>query len=87
MKFSFYPDPRKNRARAGGPEFSWRRFFIALAAVLIGNAIYLLLLPVLPQKARHAPFRPDWGLVLDFWICLVVFNLLLLIFKKNSHKL
>lgn len=83
MKFFSHPDPRKNSARAGGTGFSWRRFFIALAAVMIGNAIYLLLLPVLPQKARHDPFRADWGLLLDFWICLVVFNLLLLIFKSK----
>jgi Zn-dependent protease len=63
-------------------KFSWRRFLIALAAVVIGNAIYLLLMPFLPAKAKHAPFRPDWGLVLDFWICLVIFNLLLLFFRK-----
>lgn len=63
-------------------KFSWRRFFIALAAVLLGNAIYLLLLPVLPERARHDPFRMDWGLVLDFWICVVVFNLLLMVKKQ-----
>lgn len=63
-------------------KFSWRRFFIALAAVVIGNAIYLLLMPLLPPKAKHTPFRPDWGLVLDFWIWLVIFNLLLLFVRK-----
>jgi len=63
-------------------KFSSRRFFIALAAVVMGNAIYLLLMPRLPEKARHAAFHLDWGLVLDFWICLVVFNLLLLVIRK-----
>lgn len=65
-------------------KFSWRRFFIALAAVVLGNAVYLLLMPYLPEKAQHDPFRLDWGLVLDFWICLVVFNLLLLMVKKRK---
>jgi hypothetical protein len=65
-------------------KFNWRRFFIALAAVVIGNAIYFALTPVLPQNARHAAFKLDWGLVLDFWICVVVFNLLLMIFKAKS---
>ncbi|HKD14284.1 MAG TPA: hypothetical protein VKE71_07010 [Candidatus Angelobacter sp.] len=63
-------------------KFSWRRFFIALGAVVVGNVIYLLLMPWLPENARHAAFRLDWGLVLDFWICVVVFNLLLLITRK-----
>lgn len=62
-------------------KFSWRRFLIALAAVVIGNAVYLGLSPILPSNARHAAFRLDWGLVLDFWICVVVYNLLLLFFK------
>jgi len=64
-------------------KFNWRRFFIALAAVVLGNAIYLLLLPVLPEKAQHTPFALDWGLVLDFWICLVIFNVFLLFVRKK----
>lgn len=63
-------------------KFSWQRFLIALAAVVLGNIIYFLLLRVLPQNARHTPFRLDWGLLLDFWICMVVFNLLLLFARK-----
>ena len=71
---------------ASAIKFSWRRFLIALAAVVIGNAIYLALTPLLPANARHDPFRLDWGLILDFWICVVVFNLLLLIFKPKSKS-
>jgi hypothetical protein len=67
-------------------KFNWRRFFIALAAVVIGNAIYFALTPLLPQNARHTAFKLDWGLVLDFWICVVVFNLLLMIFKTKSKS-
>jgi hypothetical protein len=57
-------------------KISWRRFFVALTAVVLGNIVYLLLTPVLPQNARHTAFHLDWGLVLDFWICVVIFNLL-----------
>jgi hypothetical protein len=64
-------------------KFSWRRFLIALAAVVLGNVIYLRLLPLLPERARHNPFRLDWGLVLDFWICVVLFNLLLVVLKSK----
>ena len=63
--------------------FSWRRFFIALAAVVLGNVIYLFLLPLLPERAQHDPFRLDWGLILDFWICVVIYNLLLMFFKPK----
>lgn len=65
-------------------KFPWRRFVIALAAVIIGNAIYLGLSPFLPANARHAAFHLDWGLILDFWICVVVYNLLLLIFGSRQ---
>ena len=77
MKFSPTP-PSKLRI------FSWHRFFIALASVVLGNAIYLLLLPLLPERARHDPFSLDWGLLLDFWICLVIYNLLLIFFKSQK---
>jgi hypothetical protein len=45
----------------------------ALAAVLAGNAIYYLLMPHLPAVARHRLFREDWGLLVDFAICTVIF--------------
>lgn len=64
-------------------KFSWRRFFIALAAVLIGNAIYWFLMPYLPVKGQHAPDCLDWGLLVDFWICVLAYNLLLLLVPKK----
>ncbi len=48
-------------------------FLDALAAVLAGNAIYYLLMPHLPAVARHRLFREDWGLLVDFAICTVIF--------------
>jgi len=50
-----------------------KNFFDALVAVLAGNAIYYLLMPHLPRGARHALFREDLGLLVDFAICVVIF--------------
>jgi hypothetical protein len=50
-----------------------KNFLDALVAVLAGNAIYYLLMPHLPIGARHRIFREDWGLLVDFAICTVVF--------------
>ena len=51
-------------------------FVQALIAVLAGNAIYFILIPYLPPGARHMPFHIDAGVVVDLWICLVVFGIL-----------
>jgi len=50
-----------------------KNFLDALAAVLAGNAMYYLLMPRLPVVARHRLFREDWGLLVDFAICTVIF--------------
>jgi hypothetical protein len=47
-------------------------FVHALIAVLGGNAIYFLIMPYLPPAARHVAPRLDLGLVVDFWVCLVL---------------
>lgn len=51
-------------------------FVHALIAVLAGNAIYFLILPYLPPAARHVAPRLDLGMVVDFWICLVILGLI-----------
>jgi hypothetical protein len=51
-------------------------FVHALAAVLIGNAAYFLLVRHLPPRARHTAFQIDLGMVVDFWICLIVLGLI-----------
>jgi len=53
----------------------WR----SLAAVLAGNLIYLLAEKHLPPRAQHQPFAFDWGLLVDFWICLVCYGLIRMI--------
>ena len=50
-----------------------KNFLDALTAVLAGNAIYYLLMPHLPAVVRHRLFREDWGLLVDFAICTVIF--------------
>ena len=50
-----------------------RNFLDALVAVLAGNAIYFLLMPHLPLAMRHSLFKEDWGLVVDFLVCTVIF--------------
>ncbi len=50
-----------------------KNFLDALVAVLAGNAIYYLLMPHLPPVARHTLFKEDWGLLVDFAICTVIF--------------
>jgi hypothetical protein len=65
----------------------WANFWWSLIAVLIGNAIYFLLVsPHMPEAVRHHRFAIDLGLAVDFWVCLAVYGLLLSIRKKTGKK-
>jgi len=55
------------------------RLWRYLAAILIGNAIYFSLARYLPERAQHQPYHIDWGLAVDFWICLVCYGIVRLI--------
>ena len=67
-----------------------KNFYKSLAAVVIGNAVYfLLLMPVLPPVARHAISSHgvphlDLGLVIDFWICVVAYGAIELLGRKRQ---
>ena len=61
-----------------------RNFLDALLAVLAGNAIYFLLMPHLPAAIRHSLFKEDWGLLLDFVICTVIFVAVKLFHRPDS---
>jgi hypothetical protein len=50
-------------------------FVQSLIAVVAGNVIYFLLMPYLPPAARHTQ-KYDLGVVVDFWICLVIFGVI-----------
>jgi hypothetical protein len=51
-------------------------FLEALFAIVLGNVLYFVLLPRLPEIARHHRFQVDVGTLVDFWFCLVVYGLI-----------
>lgn len=51
-------------------------FIQALAAIVLGNVAYFILAPSFPPAARHRPFRPDLGMLVDFWFCVVAYGLI-----------
>ena len=53
-----------------------RRYWKTILAVLGGNLLYLVLERYLPAGARHQTYRIDWGLAVDFWLCVVLRALL-----------
>lgn len=60
-----------------------RRLLKQLVAIIVGNAIYFfLLMPHLPVRAQHRPDRLDLGLLVDFWICVVVYGVMEVIARR-----
>ena len=56
-------------------------------AVLAGNFLYFrILFPFLPPAARHVPFRLDLGLLLDAWVCLVLYGLVELTWRSRRSR-
>ena len=54
-----------------------RRWIEYLVAVLVGNAIYFLVLfPVLPEGLQHQPLRADAGLLLAFLCCVAIYGVI-----------
>jgi H+/gluconate symporter-like permease len=54
-----------------------RRWIEYLVAVLVGNAIYFLILfPDLPPSLQHEPFGFDLGLLLAFVCCVAVYGVI-----------
>ena len=56
-------------------DFPKRSFWQSLVAVLAGNAIYFSVERFLPMRAQHQIYQIDWGLAVDFWMCLVCYGL------------
>jgi hypothetical protein len=50
-------------------------FVEALCAIILGNIAYFILVPAV-RLPRHRPFQMDWGLVVDFWLCVVAYGLI-----------
>ena len=64
-----------------------RRLLKQFIAIVIGNAIYfLLLMPHLPASAQHRPDKLDLGLLVDFWICVVVYRLIELVARRRPKN-
>jgi len=59
-----------------------RRFLKALAAVLTGAAVYLLLQPHLPRAAQHHLFQQDLGLLIYALISATIYGLLIWVDRK-----
>jgi len=57
-------------------------------AVVAGNAVYFLLMPHLPPAARHDPARPDLGVLVNLWFCLVFLGAIktFVRFKRSSRE-
>ena len=57
------------------------RWIKYLIAIVVGNAIYFILVPHLPPAARHHPYHADLGLFVDLWFCVAIYGVIeLLIF-------
>jgi hypothetical protein len=52
---------------------NWMRM---LLAILLGNLIYFLAEPILPESLTHGLYKVDAGLILDFAICAGIYLLL-----------
>jgi hypothetical protein len=60
------------------------RLLKQFAAVVLGSLLYFfVLMPHLPAAARHEPFRLDLGILVDAWICLVLYGLIEFIFRRT----
>jgi len=42
------------------------------------------MMPHLPPAGRHRPDRLDLGLIVDFWVCVVIYGLIELVDRKRQ---
>jgi ABC-type uncharacterized transport system permease subunit len=60
-----------------------RKFLKQAIAVVVGNLLYFfVLMPHLPAAGRHHPDRLDLGLIVDFWLCVVLYGVIELVDRK-----
>jgi energy-converting hydrogenase Eha subunit A len=50
-----------------------------LIAIVAGNAIYFAAARHLPAIAQHHLYRLDWGVAIDFAICVICYGMIRLI--------
>jgi len=64
-----------------------RKLLKQTIAIVVGNLFYfLILMPHLPPAGWHRPDRLDLGLVVDFWVCVVVYGLIELLDWKRRKS-
>ena len=73
MASGVYSGPMKNLGKA-------------LLSILIGNLIYFWANPRLPYAMQHQPNSIDYGLGLDFLVCVVIYVIMDAVFLKSSSK-
>jgi hypothetical protein len=62
-------------------------FLKSLTAVVAGNLLYyFILMPLLPVAGRHRPMQLDLGLLIDFWVCLVMVGFIELWSRVRSRR-
>jgi ABC-type uncharacterized transport system permease subunit len=60
-----------------------RKLLKQTIAIVVGNLLYFfVLMPHLPQAGRHGPDRLDLGLIVDFWVCVVLYGVIELVDRK-----
>ena len=83
--------PRPARDQAAGQKkilgATKRQWLEYLVAIVLGNTIYYLSLqPHLPEVFQHKGSATDWGLVVDFAVCVGVYGLIRLGWKITTSK-
>jgi len=65
----------------------YRRLIKQAIAVIGGNLLYFfVLMRHLPPAGRHRPDKLDLGLVVDFWVCVVVYGLIELADRRKRLR-
>jgi hypothetical protein len=65
----------------------YRRLIKQAIAVVAGNLLYFfVLMPYLPPAGRHRPDKLDLGLIVDFWVCVVVYGLVELVDRRQRRS-
>lgn len=64
------------------------RFLHSLVAVVAGNAIYFLVIdPRLPPNLQHKLYKLDFGVLVDFWVCVCMWGIIEMIRRRfRTHK-
>lgn len=65
----------------------WANFWKSLIAVVSGNLLYMfIIMPRLPVPGRHRLYQIDLGLLIDFWICLVIYGFIELVLRLKRRS-